>query len=140
MNTMRLTAWVLAAAARFSTVTSDEASAAALLGDVGYTTTGGTDAYTGQTFSSGENIYGPFEAGFNGAVSMQAAVIQELGCSSEDAANVYVLGGIDTSTAEQMVAFQCGVTLPRTAGSVYYGLVDKCGGHTAQYHFHERFA
>ena len=47
-------------------------------------------------------------------------------------------GGIDTYTAEQMVAHQCSVTLPRIEGDAYISLIDECGGHTNEYHFHER--
>jgi hypothetical protein len=38
-----------------------------------------------------------------------------------------------------MVAHQCGITLPRTeSDGAYVSLLDACGGHTAEYHFHER--
>lgn len=112
--------------------------AAALLNDVGYTTAAGT-SYEGHSFSAGENIYGPFEAGFDGA-GMQAGIIESLGCSSSDTASVYVEGGIDTVTAEQMVAYACGITLPRNDSGTWVGLVDSCGGHTEEYHFHERLS
>jgi len=36
------------------------------------------------------------------------------------------------------VAHQCGITLPRTEGGQYISLLDECGGHTQEYHFHER--
>jgi hypothetical protein len=58
-----------------------------------------------------------------------------------------VAGGIDTAMAEQMVAWQCSITLPRCssgvelpcpAGDDYISLLDECGGHTNEYHFHER--
>jgi hypothetical protein len=42
------------------------------------------------------------------------------------------VAGIDTQTAEQMIAHQCGVTLPRGAGSNYISLLDECGGHTTR--------
>ena len=38
---------------------------AALLGDVALTTASGTDSRSGTTFDVGENVYGPFEAGFS---------------------------------------------------------------------------
>lgn len=36
-----------------------------------------------------------------------------------------------------MVAYQCGITLPRYENGKYVSLLDECGGH-AGYHFHER--
>jgi len=107
--------------------------ACSLLGDVGLTTVAGTDANTGATYPVGENIYGPFEAGFSSA---QDFVLEALGCSTPS--NGYLAGGIDTYTAEQMVASACGITLPRTEGNEYISLIDQCGGHTKEYHFHER--
>lgn len=109
------------------------ASAAPLLGDVGFTTVGGVQGP--KTFVAGENIYGPFEAGFDSA---QKDILEGLGCT--DASKGYVQGGIDTYTAEQMVAESCDVTLPRTEGDKYIGLLDQCGGHTREYHFHESFS
>ena len=49
-------------------------------------------------------------------------------------------GGIDTYTAEQMVAYQCSVTLPREESGSYVSLMDECGGHTQEYHFHEKMS
>ena len=112
--------------------------AASLLGDVGTTSVTGTDSRTSKSFPVGENIYGPFEAGFT---SQQDNILQGLGCS--DPSNGYVPGGIDTNTAEQMVAQGCGVTLPRivdNSASGYISLIDECGGHTNEYHFHEKFS
>lgn len=108
--------------------------AAALLGDVGLTTASGTDARTGRAFAPGENIFGPFEAGF---ATQQDNILAGLGCSPGSLG--HVAGGIDTYLAEQMVAFQCGVTLPRIdPDGAYISLIDECGGHTNEYHFHER--
>ena len=107
--------------------------AAPLLGDVGLTTATGTDARSGRTFTAGENIYGPFEAGFS---TQQDGILSRLGCNPGSLGHVD--GGIDTYTAEQMVAHQCGVTLPRVEGNDYISLIDECGGHTNEYHFHER--
>jgi len=109
--------------------------AAALLGDVGLTTVGGSDARTGKVFQPGENIYGPFEAGFT---SKQDSILGALGCSP--ASNGYTSGGIDTRTSEQMIAHQCSVTLPRIEGPNYVSLLDECGGHTNEYHFHQRLS
>ena len=109
--------------------------AASLLGDVGSTTVTGTDARTGKSFPIGENVYGPFEAGFG---TQQNFILEALGCA--DGNDGHVIGGIDTATAEQMVAHQCQVTLPRVVGNDYVSLLDECGGHTNEYHFHERMS
>ena len=87
---------------------------------------------TGQYFAAGEDIYGPFEAGFS---SRQDFVLAGLGCASGKG---YVDGGIDTMTAEALIAEECGVELPRYEGDRYISLLDECGGHTREYHFHER--
>eukprot|EP00392_Amoebophrya_sp_AT5.2_P011896 g11986.t1 len=106
---------------------------ASTLGDVAIVTASGTDTRSGVSFAPGENIYGPFEAGFS---SQQDFILTGLGCTN--AASGYVAGGIDTYTAEQMVAYGCGITLPRVEGSNYISLLDECGGHTKEYHFHEK--
>jgi len=106
-----------------------------MLGDVALTTASGTNARTGTTFSPGENIYGPFEAGFS---SRQDFILEGLGCAQGSLG--YVDGGIDTLTAEKMVAHQCSITLPRIEGNNYISLLDECGGHTRDYHFHERLS
>ena len=80
----------------------------------------------------GENIFGPFEAGFT---ARQNGILESLGC--EDGSLGHVAGGIDTHTAEQMVAAQCDITLPRWENGQYVSLLDQCGGHTA-YQFHEK--
>jgi len=109
--------------------------AAALLNDVGTTTASGTDARSSKTFAVGENIYGPFEAGFGAS---QDFILEGLGCSNPSLG--YVAGGIDTHTAEQMVAQACSITLPRVENDEYISLIDECGGHTSEYHFHERLS
>jgi hypothetical protein len=98
----------------------------------------GTDARTSATFPVGENVYGPFEAGFS---AQQNQILESLGCAQGSLG--WVAGGIDTRLAEQMVAFQCGITLPRTENNGpqgYISLLDECGGHTRQYHFHEKLS
>ena len=103
-------------------------SKASLLGDVARTTVGGTDARTGSIFLADENIFGPFENGFGPA---QDAILGQLGCTNPSLG--HVPGGIDTRTAEQMVAHACGVTLPRVendGSNGYVSLLDECGGHT----------
>jgi len=107
--------------------------AVSLLGDAGKTIIEGTDERTQNTLPVGENIYGPFEAGFT---STQDNILSSLGCNP--GSKGHLAGGIDTHTAEQMVAYQCGVQLPRIEGNTYVSLIDECGGHTKEYHFHER--
>jgi len=106
-----------------------------MLGDVALTIATGTNARTGQDFAVGENIFGPFEAGFG---SQQDNILRGLGCNTPSAG--YVEGGMDTKLAEQKVAYACGVTLPRVEGGEYISLLDECGGHTREYHFHERMS
>jgi len=101
-------------------------------GNIGYTTVSGIDDRTGKTFLSGEDIYGPFEAGFG---SQEDSILEGLGCSP--ASLGYVGGGIDTFTAEQMIAAACSVDLPRIEDEKYVSVLDECGGHTNDYHFHE---
>jgi len=113
-------------------------AAASVLGDVATTTVSGTDTRTSKTLPVGENIYGPFEAGFS---TQQNGILQGLGCNP--GSNGHIAAGYDTKTAEGMVAHQCGVTLPRienTGADGYISLLDECGGHTNDYHFHERLS
>eukprot|EP00445_Apocalathium_hangoei_P004942 CAMPEP_0203848844 /NCGR_PEP_ID=MMETSP0359-20131031/5833_1 /ASSEMBLY_ACC=CAM_ASM_000338 /TAXON_ID=268821 /ORGANISM="Scrippsiella Hangoei, Strain SHTV-5" /LENGTH=179 /DNA_ID=CAMNT_0050764497 /DNA_START=28 /DNA_END=567 /DNA_ORIENTATION=+ len=91
--------------------------AASLLGDVAFTTVAGKDERKGTVFSEGENIYGPFENGFT---STQDMILTRLGC--QNPSDGYLSGGIDTTTAEQMVAAACGITLPRYEGEAYIGI------------------
>jgi len=112
---------------------SSSSHAASMLGDVGRTTASGTDSRSSKSFVPGENIYGPFEAGFG---SQQDNILGTLGCSPGSLG--HIAGGIDTETAEQMVAKQCSVTLPRVQDNRYISLLDECGGHTEMYHFHEK--
>jgi hypothetical protein len=84
----------------------------------------------------GESIYGPFEAGLS---SRQDFVLEGLGCPEDKYSGAYVPGGIDTLTAEHMVAHACGITLPRWDGDIFVSFLDQCGGH-AFYHFHERLS
>jgi hypothetical protein len=111
--------------------------AAPLLGTVGFTTVDGQvtiGVASPSSLPAGEDIYGPFEAGFS---SMQNFILEGLGCSDGELG--HVAGGIDTATAEKMVATQCGIILPRTdANGLRVSLLDECGGHTREYHFHER--
>ena len=69
-------------------------------------------------WGSGENIYGPYEAGFT---SQQDFILEGLGCSPGSLGHLSV--GIDTKTAEAMVAHQCGITLPRYDAGSYVSLL-----------------
>ena len=55
--------------------------------------------------------------------AMQDNILAGLGCSPGSLG--HVTGGIDTHTAEQMVAHQCGVALPRYEGERYISLIDE---------------
>ena len=102
------------------------------LGDVASTTVQGTIGTT--TLNINENVYGPFEAGFS--IDVQGNILRSItgnGCATN------IEGGIDTHTAEQILAFDCNVSLPRfDVEGNRYSLLDACGGHTQEYHFHER--
>ena len=76
---------------------------ASLLGDVALTTVTGT-GNDGTVFKVGENIYGPFEAGFG---ETQANILKTLGCTDANVKDAYLEGGIDTHLSEQMVAAAC---------------------------------
>jgi len=67
-------------------------------------------------------------------------ILKQLDCTDDNVASAYLAGGIDTQTAESMVAAGYEVTLPRTDGDTYVSLIDECGGHTKEYHFHERLS
>ena len=79
-----------------------------------------------------ENVYGPFEAGFS---SRQDRNLQGFGCSTPS--DGYIAGGIDTRTAQGIIEKNCSVTLPRVENGKWIGMLDSCGGHTREYHFHE---
>merc|ERR1740123_1891143 len=111
--------------------TSSGPSAAPLLGDVGYTTVDSADG----KLKTGEDIYGPFEAGFG---SEQDFVLRRVGCA--DPKKGYIAGGVDTHLSEAVMGHNCGVELPRRESGKWVGLLDECGGHTMEYHFHERLS
>ena len=86
--------------------------AASLLGDVGLTTATGMIRVPASR-SPPAKI---FTAHSRLASTASRTVFPEgLGCSP--GSKGHVSGGIDTFTAEQMVAYQCGVTLPRVEGN-----------------------
>ena len=95
---------------------------AALLGDVATTTVQGSctscQMATNGLFPIGENIYGPYEAGF---AAQQDFILEGLGCSPGSLGRL--AGGIDTKTAEAMVAYQCNITLPRYDDGSYVSLL-----------------
>jgi hypothetical protein len=72
---------------------------------------------------------------------MQKSIIEGWGCT--DASAAYdAAGGTDTNIAERKVAAACNIQFPMiyTADNTYIGIVSACGGHTSDYHFHERFS
>ena len=74
------------------TVAGQGVQAAALLGNVGSTTVGkaaSSTLYTQVTINAGDDVYGPFEAGFS---SQQDNILAAMGCSTGKG---YVPGGID---------------------------------------------
>ena len=97
--------------------------AAPRLGALGLTTVVGRDP-SGRQFSCNEDIYGPFENGFG---AQQNNILSRLGCSP--ASRGHVAGGIDTRTAEQIMARSCGIELPRREGANYISLLNECGSH-----------
>lgn len=119
-----------------SAPSSTSPHAVAMLGNVALTFVAGTTP-AGKALPIGTNIYGPFEAGFT---SQQNEPLQnEAGCPAAKLP-INVPGGVDVELAEQVVAFLCGITLPSGSGASYKGLVDECGGHTMDYHFHMRLS
>ena len=88
--------------------------AAALLGDVGRTTVAGRDEQAGTDLPIGENIYGPYEAGFG---TQQDGILAGLGCNP--GSKGHVEGGIDTHTADMMLGAQCEIEIPRWENGVY---------------------
>jgi|EP00966_Prymnesium_polylepis_P022186 hypothetical protein len=104
--------------------------AAPLTGYVATTTAAGVDPSTGTEFNVGERVFGPFfETGLSSG-------LERLGCAPGQDAQVP--GGVDTQTAEQLVAQQCNVSLPRYDPG-YVGLLGPCGDLNAS-RFHERSA
>ena len=119
------------------------ATKASLVGDVALTTVTGTPtqqngqstnpATPGTLKNIGEDIFGPFEAGFG--TQQDTVITNQMGCSTTT--HCYSEGGADVTLAQAMCAHNCGVTLPRTENNIYYGFLDSCGGHTQAYHFHK---
>ena len=129
------------------------ASSANLLDAVAKATVSGDIAYSWEysgphATSSGEDIVGPFEAGFS---ATQDDIIEAaFGCS--DTSKCYSDGGTDTKIAQATCAHLCGIDLPKCetasgdavdcadadfATDVRFAFLDTCGGHTRQYHFHQ---
>ncbi len=113
-----------------------------LLGDVALTVVSGFATQenganvgtAGATRIAGENIYGPFEAGFGPTQNM--VITGQMGCTP-DTSLCYSEGGSDVTIAEKICAYNCDITLPRTEDGKYYGFLDNCGGHTQAYHYHK---
>eukprot|EP00943_MAST-04B_sp_MAST-4B-sp1_P008435 g8435.t1 len=115
---------------------------AGLLGDVALTVVSGfatqqngADVGTkGNVRNVGENIFGPFEAGFGTA--QDDVIRDQLGCT-KSATLCYSEGGTDVTIAEKICAYNCNISLPRLENGKYYGFLDNCGGHTKDYHYHK---
>jgi len=69
---------------------------------------------------------------------MQDNILSGLGCNP--ASLGYLDAGLDTALSEAVVSKACGISLPSGSGASYKGIVGSCGGHTNQYHFHERLS
>lgn len=115
------------------------------LGNVAITSVAGNDYYTGTAIPIHESVYSPFENGFSSSQTVQRTILEELGCvfDGEGKMNgeyLEIPAGIDTRTAEKIIAFQCNATIPRVENGVYISLLDSCGGHTNEYHFHEKLS
>ena len=105
--------------------------ACGLLGDVGFTSASGTVPGTDTFLDVGENIYGPFEAGFT---EQNKDLFLSLGCTENNVEGAYVVGGIDTHTVVSIINEVCDISLPYTDGEgTYHDLLDQCGGHTTEY-------
>jgi hypothetical protein len=120
---------------RFVLVASCVSSAAAavvaapLLNDVAFTTVVCPGTSGGER-PVGEDIFGPFEAGFSSqqeTTSSRKSGVQRVKATS-------MAGGIDTGTSDLIVARDC----IGTTGALNSGLLDSCGGHTKDYHFQQR--
>ena len=70
----------------------------------------------GMAITSGTNMFGPFEAGFQ-----LNQVCQGGSCE----------GGVDVKLCEQKMAYECGISPSEV------GIIDSCGGHANPYHYHE---
>lgn len=135
----------LSAASYLGDVAFTAVSTADVVGTNGDVNADGTILYSKSqqvspsSLSPGENIFGPFEAGFG---EQQANIITNLAggespCAA-DASKGYIPGGCDVRTAEQIFSKGCGVTVPRIDAGEYISLLDYCGGHTKDYHIHEK--
>ncbi len=132
------------------------ARAAPLLGEIGVTTVGAKDVYSGVNFPVGTTIAGPYEAGFDSLID---PLLTWLGCSPSSKG--YISGGINTQTALEILNFNCGADLPTVANGVYKSLMFANGAHSPpdnsgctsppggyagqqacsnpRYHFHQNF-
>ena len=106
-------------------------------GAIGTTSSGGVEPDGSLTHERGEAIYGPLESAISEGRG-HGALLRALGCP---AGLGNVPAGVDTRTAEQMLARQCNVTIPRTGSTgERIGLLTACGGHGSDFHFHERLS
>lgn len=81
-------------------------------------------------------IFGPFLTAISS--KQNAELLAWLGCPAGVGS---VPAGVDSSTAEQVIAAQCNLQLPRiTENGARIGLLSECGGHGKNFHFHERLS
>jgi len=113
--------------APFLTVATAALTAAPLLNDVAYTTVSCPGTSSG-TRAVGEDIFGAMEAGFT---ATQLTSMWGSGCGTAT-----LDGGIDTGTSESIALRACiGETATSTSS-----ILDSCGGHTTEYHFHQELS
>ena len=83
----------------------------------------------------GTPIFGPFLPAISDHDG-HGGLLRHLGCAPGTGR---VPAGVDTRTAEQVLALQCNVTLPRIDASGHrIGLLTACGGQGFEFRFHER--
>jgi len=86
-------------------------------------------------FPVGTAIVSPFEAGFG---ARQDGILEGLGCTNP--ADGYLDGGLDVGLADRILEHSCGVTMGRQSDGSWLSVLDSCGGHTREYHFHHGMA
>ena len=129
------------------------ASSANLLDAVAKSTVAGTITWSWEysgphTTNVGEDIVGPFEAGFG--TTQDSIIAGAFGCA--DQSKCYSDGGTDTKIAQATCAHLCNIDLPWCetpdgavvdcaaadfSEDVRFSFLDTCGGHTREYHYHQ---
>ena len=108
---------------------------APVYGAIGETFAQGRDL-DGMVHPANTEIFGPFLTAISS--KQNAELLAWLGCPAGVGS---VPAGVDSSTAEQVIAAQCNLQLPRiTENGARIGLLSECGGHGKNFHFHERLS